>query len=884
MSKSKVILFALLLTSMVTGQPGTVAATPVHQLDGPTAQRAQTTLDKMLFLPFAAKSQQSVPGPGSYTISMTLADGGQKATIAFDGLAFLTGNLGADSFFPPGKVADFWGFQYLRDNDPSEMGHNTDFLTRASLNMFTILTSDQKSQLISLAQSQVAAINAYGYKRFVLMTAFRRLLAGDLPPNTDQLDEDAVRAFSGELYRLDGEISYQRAQVMGPILANLNAEQKAYLATMVGQGMTSWPDVPEPPEMNGYGNDVKTAIMTYAGDLFSWYAGNLESDVYFCPERQGTYFGSFYMKDAPAVGNPGYSISTSLTADMGTAFIHALTPAQATLITNLVDDQRASLYGIVDVRTLVATQLRQFMNGQTPLSSTVQSLMQQYGELDGSIVYHYATNFTKVGQTLTETQRAVLQDLRVQTLGTFTPTAAFLYATVISYPVVQNTDFLFSLAPTRSLTVTDMVANMILGRPTATSITVNTLPITATTFYYEYGVTPGVYISHTTPQTTTANLPVETLIDGLAANTRYYYRQRIGSAGAILGAEHTFMTQRAPGATFTFDLQGDSHPERVNQQFSAGLYTRTLLSAASDQPDFYITIGDDFSVDQFVSSTLTANIVAGLYINQRSYLGLVGAPLFLVNGNHEQASLVNLNGPTINANVATWAQTARNAYYPQPAPDAFYSGDTVPVTNVGLLRDYYAFTWGDALFVVIDPYWHSNVVVDNPFGLPQGITYTHASWGITLGEAQYQWFKDTLANSTATYKFVFAHHINGGGRGGIEEAGRWEWGDTSKKFQDNRPGWTKTIHQLMVDNHVTIFFQGHDHIFAHQELDGVVYQTLPEPANPNYSWENQSAFLSGDLYPNSGHVRVTVAPVSVTVSYVRSYLEKPDELAFTYTK
>ena len=76
-------------------------------------------------------------GPGAYTMTQTLSDEAQGMTIAFDGLAFLTGNLGSDSFFPPGKVADFWGFQYLRDNDPSQMGHNTDFLTSAALNMYT---------------------------------------------------------------------------------------------------------------------------------------------------------------------------------------------------------------------------------------------------------------------------------------------------------------------------------------------------------------------------------------------------------------------------------------------------------------------------------------------------------------------------------------------------------------------------------------------------------------------------------------------------------------------------------------------------------------------------------------------------------------------------
>ena len=91
------------------------------------------------------------------------------------------------------------------------------------------------------------------------------------------------------------------------------------------------------------------------------------------------------------------------------------------------------------------------------------------------------------------------------------------------------------------------------------------------------------------------------------------------------------------------------------------------------------------------------------------------------------------------------------------------------------------------------------------------------------------------------------------------------------------------IHDLMVKHGVTIFFQGHDHLFARQELDGVIYQTLPEPANPFYTTENADAYRSGTRLPNSGHVRVTVAPDGVVVNYIRSYLDKPDELAFTYT-
>jgi hypothetical protein len=89
---------------------------------------------------------------------------------------------------------------------------------------------------------------------------------------------------------------------------------------------------------------------------------------------------------------------------------------------------------------------------------------------------------------------------------------------------------------------------------------------------------------------------------------------------------------------------------------------------------------------------------------------------------------------------------------------------------------------------------------------------------------------------------------------------------------------------------VTAFFQGHDHIWVRQALDGVTYQTLSEPADPFYALYNADAYLSGDRFPNSGYTRVTVAPGGVTVSYVRCYLPADEgpgkmngQLAFTYT-
>ena len=440
-----------------------------------------------------------------------------------------------------------------------------------------------------------------------------------------------------------------------------------------------------------------------------------------------------------------------------------------------------------------------------------------------------------------------------------------------------------SSAPTLGSTGTDAPgtgAAAVLGRPTDASITVNVVAAVDADVWCEYGTASGAYTQRTASQRAVAGEPIETLISGLLANTRYHYRMHIGDTA---GPEGTFVTQRSAGSTYVFDVQGDSHPERAGKQWDAGLYETALQDIAADSPDFLVMMGDDFSVDTLRQVDQAS--VDAVYLRQREWLTQVGSPIFLVNGNHEQAALANLDGTA--DNVAVWAQAARNAYFPLPAPVQFYSCDAVPVEHIGLLRDYYAFTWGDALFAVIDPYWHSPGVVDNAFGEGQGKTGSGGKgkqdpWSVTLGETQYRWLEETLGESTARYKFVFAHHVNGTGRGGVESAGSGEWGDAAH-LAANRTGWDRTIQQLMADTGVTIFFQGHDHVFTRQELDGVVYQTAPSPADPNDTMGQAGAYKEGTVLPGSGHLRVTVTPDGVTVAFVRVGLNVPSEVVYTYT-
>ena len=443
--------------------------------------------------------------------------------------------------------------------------------------------------------------------------------------------------------------------------------------------------------------------------------------------------------------------------------------------------------------------------------------------------------------------------------------------------------FACALAGPAALAAT-FVGSIVLGRPTNNSIAANLLAPTALNFYLEYGTQSGSYTAQTPTGALAANVPQELTISPLQPNTRYYYRLRYQAAGAATfdaTPEYSFVTQRPPGSTFTFCVQGDSHPERVNTMFDSAYYTRTLQTVAADSssPDFYMTLGDDFSVDTINPSNpsaITQDQVVNRYVIQRPYLDLIGRtmPIFLVNGNHEQAARYLLDG-TPN-NVAVWAQNARNTYYAQPAPDTFYSGNTEQIPFVGLLRNFFAFTWGDALFVTLDPYWGSPVCVDNNLFDGTGNAPKRPDiWQVTHGDLQYNWLKATLEQSKAKYKFVFAHHVMGTQRGGIDVALKYEWGGQNANgtpgFAQNRPTWTLPIHQLMAANHVTIFFQGHDHIFVHQQLDGVTYQALGNPADPNYSLFNSDAYATGERFPNSGYARVTVAPSGVKVEYVRTY-------------
>lgn len=452
--------------------------------------------------------------------------------------------------------------------------------------------------------------------------------------------------------------------------------------------------------------------------------------------------------------------------------------------------------------------------------------------------------------------------------------------------IIKLTLFIFLL---NSGILTSQEIIEMLGRPTDNSITVSVLLKKKCDFFIEYGDDSGNLKDKTDLISNTAGKPDKVEITGLVADAKYFYRTQyrvVGTSNFITGEEHSFHTQRSSGSTFTFTIEADEH--LYDKKGNRSIYNICIDNQAKDMPDFVFTLGDIFGDDHTPVTTTSADMDE-LHRDYLQYLGKIchSAPLFICLGNHEgeKAYYLNQNPPE---NIAVYGTLWRKHYYANPYPDHFYSGNTdIEAYGIGYPENYYAFTWGDALFVVLDVYRYASVTTPKP-----------GNWNWTLGQKQYDWMKHTLENNNSKFKFVFAHHVSGEGRGGILQAKKFEWGGydndgISYEFVKNRPDMEKPIHQLFVDNKVNIFFQGHDHLFALENMDGIIYQEVPMPSDSTYEigmLANADAYVS-DTVGGTGHLKVTVNPDNVKVDFIRAWLPKDTltgvhknrEVAFSYT-
>ena len=422
---------------------------------------------------------------------------------------------------------------------------------------------------------------------------------------------------------------------------------------------------------------------------------------------------------------------------------------------------------------------------------------------------------------------------------------------------------------------------LILGRPTDTTIAMSYLGTGAREIAVRYGLADGAWSRDSGPFKSEPDVPLTVTLEGLSPGRLHSYRildRASGEATWRASEPRTFQTARPTGSAFTFTVQADSHRD---DNSNPDLYQQTLANVRADRPDFHIDLGDTFMCDKFAE---TRQQVVARYVEEREWFGVVAdsAPLFLVNGNHEGEAGWLQNGRA--ENLAVWAAQARLRYYLNPTPDAFYSGDSTAEPFVGQRASYYAWSWGSAQFIVLDPFWFTK---SKPGGRVD-------SWAWTLGERQYRWLEQTLAQSRAPLKFVFIHHLVGGNgtsaRGGVEAATFWEWGGSGaggrSEFASKRPGWRAPIHALLVEHGVSAVFHGHDHLYVRQELDGVVYQEVPQPSHMGKNGAQLAAeggYRSGVIRSSSGHLRISVDGRTAHVEYVQARVGGGAAIEHAYT-
>jgi len=349
-------------------------------------------------------------------------------------------------------------------------------------------------------------------------------------------------------------------------------------------------------------------------------------------------------------------------------------------------------------------------------------------------------------------------------------------------------------------------------------------------------------------------------VDGLTGNTGYEYEVVGTGADGEVNVHHGRVTTTRPsGSSFSFALITDTHigsDLSYTNQGNPQILGTTSTAIRALAPDFVVNLGDmlDFHEYGFNDPPPDGSITRAAYLNYRASFGrtLGNVPHYAVIGGWDSES--GCNTP----DEIDRSRTQRLLYLPGPTPDTYPEGGSP-------FEDYYAFTWGDALFVMLNVYTYTPTchLLDTYPGLPD-------DW--TLGDAQMAWLRTTLENATSKWRFLLIHHPVGGNGGDDADSAYGRGGGRAAYV-----GEQQIVHELMQEYGVQTFFYGHDHVFTDMLVDDIHY-SLPGSAGAIWFFDSSETGYT-DYWADSGWARVDVTPDDVHVQF----LATTGDLLYDYT-
>ena len=396
---------------------------------------------------------------------------------------------------------------------------------------------------------------------------------------------------------------------------------------------------------------------------------------------------------------------------------------------------------------------------------------------------------------------------------------------------------LVSVLTSREVLAATPVIKIGIAKRSTTEITFSVEAMETVKCYLEYGYAKDSLKNKSAILSISKKSPKNIVVSALTPGTVLFYRVRYltSKSKSYLATQISSIKTDQVLSTNTFAIQADPH---MDQNSSEEVYLGTLKEVVKVAPAFLMDLGDIFMVDKLQDKS-EKNIRERFELMKGYYGNLGSVPLKITLGNHDG----ELGYSKFNT------KNYRKEYFPE---------------QTGELA-YYSFEGPGQLHIVLDPFTYTT---ENP---------KDDGWQWTLGKVQYDWLVKTLQASTAPHKFIYIHHLlvgNAQSRGGVEIAHLNEWGgksnDGSYGFDQYRPGWGKPIHTLLVENKVGFVFKGHDHLYVKQELDGIIYQTVPQPSHPGDKLDvKQYGYLSGKGVGGSGFIKVRTEGAVADVDFVK---------------